>query len=97
MEERDPFQLEDKNGNPILCYKCSQNAMNGKAIVSCDYCSLHWHIDCIDPPMSSIPSASRKWMCPNHAYHVTVSITFYHYMLNFLCSLKYDNLKNQES
>ncbi|KTW28698.1 uncharacterized protein T551_02548 [Pneumocystis jirovecii RU7] len=74
MEERDPFQLEDKNGNPILCYKCSQNAMNGKAIVSCDYCSLHWHIDCIDPPMSSIPSASRKWMCPNHAYHVTPKI-----------------------
>ncbi|KAG5519118.1 hypothetical protein PMAC_002206 [Pneumocystis sp. 'macacae'] len=74
MEERDPFQLEDKKGNPILCYKCSQNSMNGKAIVSCDYCSLHWHIDCIDPPMSGVPSASRKWMCPNHAYHVTPKI-----------------------
>lgn len=74
LEERDPFQLEDKNGNPILCYKCSENAMNGKAIVSCDHCSLHWHIDCIDPPMSGIPAASRKWMCPNHAYHVTPKI-----------------------
>ncbi|KAG4301490.1 hypothetical protein PCK1_002416 [Pneumocystis canis] len=74
MEERDPFQLEDKNGNPILCYKCSENAMDGKAIVSCDYCSLHWHIDCIDPPMSGVPAASRKWMCPNHAYHVTPKI-----------------------
>lgn len=74
LEERDPFQLEDKNGNPILCYKCSESAINGKAIVSCDHCSLHWHIDCIDPPMSGIPAASRKWMCPNHAYHVTPKI-----------------------
>ncbi|QSL65838.1 hypothetical protein MERGE_000116 [Pneumocystis wakefieldiae] len=74
LEERDPFQLQDKNGNPILCYKCSENAMNGKAIVSCDHCSLHWHIDCVDPPMSGIPASSRKWMCPNHAYHVTPKI-----------------------
>ncbi|KAF8582197.1 hypothetical protein K439DRAFT_1635501 [Ramaria rubella] len=41
-----------------------------KSIVSCDYCSLHWHLDCLDPPLSSMPPAHKKWMCPAHVEHV---------------------------
>ncbi|TFK55031.1 hypothetical protein OE88DRAFT_991469 [Heliocybe sulcata] len=41
-----------------------------KSIVSCDYCDLHWHLDCLDPPLPSMPSFGKKWMCPNHAEHV---------------------------
>ncbi|KAG6816942.1 hypothetical protein H0H87_001457 [Tephrocybe sp. NHM501043] len=37
-----------------------------KSIISCDYCTLHWHLDCLDPPLSTIPPFSKKWMCPNH-------------------------------
>lgn len=44
----------------------------GKPIISCDYCSLHWHLDCLDPPLSTIPSYAKKWMCPNHADHTLV-------------------------
>ncbi|KAH6918816.1 hypothetical protein BKA70DRAFT_1248334 [Coprinopsis sp. MPI-PUGE-AT-0042] len=38
-----------------------------KDILSCDFCNLHWHLDCLNPPLSSMPPFNRKWMCPNHA------------------------------
>ncbi len=41
-----------------------------RKIVSCDFCALHWHIDCVDPPMLGMPSNLRKWMCPAHSDHV---------------------------
>ncbi|KAK9371174.1 hypothetical protein V1509DRAFT_613833 [Lipomyces kononenkoae] len=66
LEEADPYRLTDKNGKSILCYKCGQSALNDRKIISCDYCPLHWHLDCLDPPMSTIPTSARKWMCPNH-------------------------------
>ncbi|KAI0316797.1 hypothetical protein OF83DRAFT_1059805 [Amylostereum chailletii] len=37
-----------------------------KSIVSCDYCSAHWHLDCLNPPLISMPPFDKKWMCPNH-------------------------------
>jgi PHD-finger len=45
----------------------------GRPILSCDYCSLHWHMDCLDPPMTGIPAKEKKWMCPNHIEHMFVS------------------------
>lgn len=41
-----------------------------RKMVSCDFCPLHWHIDCVDPPMLNMPSNLRKWMCPAHSDHV---------------------------
>ncbi|KAF8151285.1 hypothetical protein BJ912DRAFT_938088 [Pholiota molesta] len=41
-----------------------------KSIISCDYCSLHWHMDCLDPPLLTLPPFNKKWMCPNHAERV---------------------------
>ncbi|KAJ2916057.1 hypothetical protein MD484_g4390, partial [Candolleomyces efflorescens] len=41
-----------------------------KSILSCDYCDLHWHLDCLSPPLSAMPLFSKKWMCPNHAERV---------------------------
>jgi hypothetical protein len=46
----------------------------GRPIISCDYCPLHWHMDCLDPPMTAIPGRERKWMCPNHIEHIFVSL-----------------------
>ncbi|KZV60897.1 hypothetical protein PENSPDRAFT_321742 [Peniophora sp. CONT] len=37
-----------------------------RSIVTCDYCSSHWHLDCLDPPMALMPPLDKKWMCPNH-------------------------------
>ncbi|KAF9452811.1 hypothetical protein P691DRAFT_659886 [Macrolepiota fuliginosa MF-IS2] len=43
---------------------------SGKCIVSCDFCNLHWHLDCLDPPLPSMPPYNKKWMCPNHSEKV---------------------------
>ncbi|TCD63891.1 hypothetical protein EIP91_004800 [Steccherinum ochraceum] len=94
LEDRDPYRLRDRNGEPVLCFKCGTSALppgvsasvpamkrprrassrlsstlsdTGKSIISCDYCHLHWHLDCVDPPLSLMPPWSKKWMCPNHA------------------------------
>ncbi|KZT69057.1 hypothetical protein DAEQUDRAFT_302117 [Daedalea quercina L-15889] len=92
LEDRDPYRLKDRNGEPVLCFRCGTSALppgvaasapaakrarretsglsdskSGRSIVSCDYCHLHWHLDCVDPPMSCMPPWGKKWMCPNHA------------------------------
>lgn len=43
-----------------------QDTTAWRRIISCDYCSLHWHLDCVDPPMAGMPSNFRKWKCPCH-------------------------------
>jgi len=95
-EDRDPHRLRDRNGDPVLCFRCGNSALptnlsappskrprraaskaaspeNWKNILSCDYCNLHWHLDCLDPPLSSLPPVHKKWMCPNHVERVLVS------------------------
>ncbi|KAI0295485.1 hypothetical protein BC826DRAFT_1008037 [Russula brevipes] len=95
MEYRDPYRTKDKNGAPVLCFRCGMSALPrhisqdtptaGKgsrwqnkhetgselwrSIVSCDFCPLHWHLDCLSPPLLSMPPLDRKWMCPNHVDH----------------------------
>ncbi|KAJ7470414.1 hypothetical protein FB451DRAFT_1253650 [Mycena latifolia] len=95
VEDRDAHRLRDKNGDPVLCFKCGTSALPTglaasapaakrarrsstravtaeiwKSIVSCDYCNLHWHLDCLDPPLPTMPPLNKKWMCPNHAERV---------------------------
>ncbi|KAI0670671.1 hypothetical protein C8Q78DRAFT_975030 [Trametes maxima] len=94
LEDRDPYRLRDRNGDPVLCFQCGNSALppalvadsptikrarraassssssnhdTGRAIISCDYCHLHWHLDCLDPPLVFMPPWNKKWMCPNHA------------------------------
>lgn len=45
-----------------------------KTIITCDYCSLHWHLDCLEPPLPSLPPFGKKWKCPNHASNVAVRV-----------------------
>ncbi|KAI0340697.1 hypothetical protein BDW22DRAFT_1360130 [Trametopsis cervina] len=96
LEEREPYRLRDRNGEPVLCYKCGTSALPpdlaaaapaakrarratstassqsevGRGMISCDYCHLHWHLDCVDPPLAYMPPWNKKWMCPNHAEQV---------------------------
>ncbi|BEJ14050.1 hypothetical protein CspHIS471_0312240 [Cutaneotrichosporon sp. HIS471] len=81
QEERDPVRLRDVKNRPIACYKCggtsvptrqlaSDPGAQWRPLVSCDYCNLHWHLDCLSPPLAAMPSAARKWMCPNHSDQV---------------------------
>ncbi|KAG0199411.1 hypothetical protein BGX28_007328 [Mortierella sp. GBA30] len=64
------LDLEDSRGQTRLCYQCNKSALGGRMMISCDYCPLHWHLDCLTPPMASAPPNTRKWMCPNHVDHV---------------------------
>ncbi|BGP46045.1 hypothetical protein JCM10450v2_001885 [Rhodotorula kratochvilovae] len=69
QEDRDGFRLKDKNGRPIICYNCDSaaNPTQRRRIISCDFCDQHWHLDCLDPPMTGMPPPTRKWMCPLHS------------------------------
>ncbi|GAA6052778.1 hypothetical protein JCM3770_003544 [Rhodotorula araucariae] len=69
QEDRDGFRLKDKNGRPIICYNCdgAANPTQRRRIISCDFCDQHWHLDCLDPPMTGMPPPTRKWMCPLHS------------------------------
>ncbi|KIK40907.1 hypothetical protein CY34DRAFT_86462 [Suillus luteus UH-Slu-Lm8-n1] len=96
LEEREPYRLKDKNGVPVLCFRCGTSTLPSvvdvsappakrsrrstssshsttpevwRSMVSCDYCSLHWHLDCLDPPLVTMPPFNKKWMCPNHVDH----------------------------
>ncbi|KAG1769455.1 hypothetical protein EV702DRAFT_698614 [Suillus placidus] len=96
LEEREPYRLKDKNGVPVLCFRCGTSTLPSvvdvsappakhsrsstssshsatpevwRSMVSCDYCSLHWHLDCLDPPLVTMPPFNKKWLCPNHADH----------------------------
>jgi hypothetical protein len=41
-------------------------------MIACDYCSVFWHLDCLNPPMASPPNPAKKWMCPNHIENTVV-------------------------
>ncbi|ESK88417.1 clr6 histone deacetylase associated phd protein-2 cph2 [Moniliophthora roreri MCA 2997] len=94
-EDREAHRLRDRNGQPVLCFRCGTSALPEnvaatapaakrarratakamqyevwKDIISCDYCNLHWHLDCLDPPLSTMPTFTKKWMCPNHAERI---------------------------
>ncbi|KAM3083152.1 hypothetical protein ACMFMG_003813 [Clarireedia jacksonii] len=66
-EAPDYFRLKDNKGNPILCHHCHRAASPpNKAIIPCSYCSLSWHLDCLDIPLAKEPPPGKAWRCPAH-------------------------------
>ena len=71
-EVQDNFRLKDAKGNVVLCFKCGKSSLGHREIIACDYCTLRWHLDCLDPPMANPPikdylnRPKYSWMCPNH-------------------------------
>lgn len=56
----------DRDNLPLIlrtCYFC-RRGFRKAPLVHCDYCPLVYHADCIDPPLTTLPST--RWMCPNH-------------------------------
>lgn len=49
-----------------LCFACSRSELTNQ-LVHCDFCPLAFHMDCLNPPLTTVPSG--MWMCPNHAEH----------------------------
>ena len=65
LSQLDPSPLR-RFQNSAFCFCCRGSALRG-TLLMCDYCPLSWHMDCLDPPLSSPPYPTVKWMCPNHA------------------------------
>ncbi|KAI5642217.1 PHD finger protein 12 MRG binding domain-containing protein [Phthorimaea operculella] len=45
------------------CFVCSGTCKMAP-LLQCDYCPLLFHQDCLDPPLTALPTG--RWMCPNH-------------------------------
>uniref|UniRef100_A0A182QMV5 PHD finger protein 12 n=1 Tax=Anopheles farauti TaxID=69004 RepID=A0A182QMV5_9DIPT len=45
------------------CHSCGASCRKAP-LVACDYCDLLFHQDCLDPPLTAMPTT--MWMCPNH-------------------------------
>ncbi|XP_058059951.1 PHD finger protein 12 [Anopheles bellator] len=45
------------------CHFCGTSCRKAP-LVACDYCDLLFHQDCLDPPLTAMPTS--LWMCPNH-------------------------------
>lgn len=52
---------EIKKGESDYCLVCD----DGGVLICCDECSGTYHLDCLDPPLESIPE--DKWYCPKCA------------------------------
>lgn len=59
-----------------MCYHCGLSSHGRREIITCDQCSAHWHLDCLDPPLANPPYRDhtgrkiRDWICPLHVEHV---------------------------
>ncbi|CAM5999173.1 unnamed protein product [Sphagnum balticum] len=52
------------------CFQCGMSCRKAP-LIQCDYCVLLFHPDCLDPPLTCLPTG--RWMCPNHAQHAIES------------------------
>lgn len=61
-----PYELDQQGLVPLpakTCFTCRKSCKKAP-LVSCDYCTLLFHQDCLDPPLTALPTG--MWMCPNH-------------------------------
>jgi hypothetical protein len=74
------LKLTDKKNQVILCFKCGGCALGKREIISCDFCGLNWHLDCLNPPLANPPfrdpqnRAKYRWKCPAHADTILTTI-----------------------
>ncbi|KAI7897697.1 uncharacterized protein BX663DRAFT_527245 [Cokeromyces recurvatus] len=52
-----------ENNKRSVCYRCRKAGTVYSPLISCNYCTLFWHLDCLIQPMSNIP---EDWKCPRH-------------------------------
>lgn len=65
-DDLDIDALYDKDGRPFLCHRCRLSGRHHRTLVSCDYCPLKWHLDCLLEPVCLAKTLGLKWRCPNH-------------------------------
>ncbi|KAI9778113.1 MAG: hypothetical protein M1835_005003 [Candelina submexicana] len=79
-EKPDYLKLTDGKGKNVLCFKCGKSSLNHQQIIPCDFCTLQWHLECLDPPLANPPKRGNDpkkpipWMCPNHVDHELLAL-----------------------
>ncbi|XP_046682303.1 PHD finger protein 12 isoform X2 [Homalodisca vitripennis] len=67
--KKKPHELDHQGLVPLpakLCFTCGRSCKKAP-LIACDYCSLFYHMDCLDPPLTFPPKG--MWMCPSHCQH----------------------------
>ncbi|KAI9166856.1 hypothetical protein HJFPF1_02971 [Paramyrothecium foliicola] len=72
-EELPDFFKQREDGQAVLCHDCQKPATEIRAIIPCSICPLHWHIDCLDPPLA-VPPVLKTWRCPAHVDDVLIEV-----------------------
>lgn len=54
--------IEDDDSDVTLCEICSQGDREDRMLL-CDDCNLGYHMDCLNPPLTEVPTGS--WYCDN--------------------------------
>ncbi|XP_021705145.1 LOW QUALITY PROTEIN: PHD finger protein 12 [Aedes aegypti] len=60
------YELDGQGLVPLpakTCHACGKSCRRAP-LIACDYCDLFFHQDCLDPPLTALPTS--MWMCPNH-------------------------------
>lgn len=63
---RKTYELDGQGLVPLpakTCHTCGKSCRRAP-LIACDYCDLFFHQDCLDPPLTALPTS--MWMCPNH-------------------------------
>ncbi|GAB6030049.1 hypothetical protein CHUAL_005732 [Chamberlinius hualienensis] len=50
-----------------VCFECRKSCLRAP-LIQCDFCPLLFHQDCLDPPLTTLPTG--RWMCPNHPENI---------------------------
>ncbi|QEU58103.1 Rco1 [Kluyveromyces lactis] len=68
------YHFNQDSGELLVCYHCGESKMgtwdhpdSQRLIITCDYCSTPWHLDCLPLPRASLKNLGSKWKCPLHA------------------------------
>ena len=56
-EEQKP---KEQSADAPACDICKKSH-DSHLMASCDTCNKHYHIGCLDPPLSKVPKKSAKW------------------------------------
>lgn len=64
-DELPDLHKQREDGQAVLCHSCQKPSGEKRAILPCSACPLHWHMDCMDPPLA-VPPLLKTWKCPAH-------------------------------
>ncbi|KAI1176294.1 hypothetical protein F4777DRAFT_547084 [Nemania sp. FL0916] len=64
-EEAFDFYKIRSGDKAVLCHHCHKHSADDRPIIPCSVCGLHWHLECLNPPLA-LPPPLRTWRCPCH-------------------------------